>query len=402
MIAAALIVCPVAEAYSVNVSGLAPWQTEMAVRSLTAVTERLPSGQSDEVTERIMSVVAGRLFSGYKVESVRSVSQNITLVLSPSEDLQPWSVDFRPPNLQGPPAEWFNADVEKVRESVAALVNKVPVASLSWCDSGLKKEMLAALKPALPGWEPSIMVRTEEDRLVMQVSFTPEMPLVIAVTPNFSSNTLPTLLHGELKKDIIVQTAPFIGLPVAWASVHTQDMNKWATDYLGQRTLVERASAMPRASFSAGQISNLNVRVESSRYYVNAWAAVYAGTSDRTAELGLHLGRIIQLVPHWDMEVYGEGIVELQDWEPEGRLGVRWSPWGDVWLGGEWSSEDNMWWGRFNIEPRLHKPYAWLRIREDGEVNTAIGWKATDYISLELHYDSRDDDRWSLRMLGNL
>ena len=165
---------------------------------------------------------------------------------------------------------------------------------------------------------------------------------------------------------------------------------------------MQKTNSVPKASFSAASVSHLNVNVESKSYNVGAWAAVYAGTSDKTAEVGFHLGKIVQLMPRWDMEFYGEGIIELQNWNTEGRLGLRWSPWGDVWLGGEWSSKDEMWWGRLNIDQRLHKPYFWLRVREDGEINTALGWKATSYISFELHYDSRDEDTVSLRMLGNL
>lgn len=146
----------------------------------------------------------------------------------------------------------------------------------------------------------------------------------------------------------------------------------------------------------------MKVNVESRHYTIGAWAALYAGTRDRTGEFGVHLGRKIKIFSRWSMEVYGEGILELQDWDPEGRLGLRWSPWGDVWIGGEWSSKDSMWWGRINIEPRMHKPYVWFRWREDGEYNAAIGYKATEYISLELHYDTRDEDSLGLRLIGNL
>lgn len=54
------------------------------------------------------------------------------------------------------------------------------------------------------------------------------------------------------------------------------------------------------------------------------------------------------------------------------------------------------------MDPQLHKPYVWLRFREDGKFNGAVGWRATENISFEVEYDARDDDRWSLKMLGNL
>ena len=39
-------------------------------------------------------------------------------------------------------------------------------------------------------------------------------------------------------------------------------------------------------------------------------------------------------------------------------------------------------------------------LEEDGEYNAAIGYKATEYISLELHYDTRDEDSLGLRLIG--
>lgn len=402
VIAATHILCPAAGAYSVSVSGLAPWQQAIAERSLTAVAARLPEDQSASSAGKIIQVVAGKLFAGYRVKAAGSYADKIIIELEPAEKLPQWSVELLYPKLEDPVNGWFSADADNLKAPAAVLVKDLPVAALSWCDNGLRDEIVAAMKPFLPGWRPTITVRTDGPGCALQISFEPLMPLVIAVTPHFSSNTLPGVLHNQLQEDMIVQTAPFIGLPVAWASKHASEVSGWAQDYLTRRTLVERASAQPQASFTAGQVSQLSVQVESSRYYLSAWASVYAGTSDRAAELGLHLGRIVQLMPHWDMEAYGEAIMELRDWETEWRLGLRWSPWGRIWLGGEWASRDNLWWGRLNVEPRLHQPYAWLRVSEYGDVNAAVGWKVTDYLSLELHYDDRDQDNWSLRMLGNL
>ncbi len=63
---------------------------------------------------------------------------------------------------------------------------------------------------------------------------------------------------------------------------------------------------------------------------------------------------------------------------------------------------DSKWWGRINIEPRIHKPYAWFRWREDGEYNAAIGYKAIEYISFELTTTPGTRDSLGLRMIGNL
>jgi len=306
------------------------------------------------------------------------------------------------PQIQDPPLQWIMEDISLIEAPLDELIRGLPVEALNWCDAGLKDEVLKILSPVLPGWRPTLMVHSENGGYNMVISLAPELPLVLAVNPTLTSNSLPTLLHEELREDLMERSAPFIGLPVAWTKRHEKQINHWTETFLQTRGVVERTSAEPKASFSAGQVSQMKVNVESRHYTIGAWAALYAGTRDRTGEFGVHLGRKIKIFSRWSMEVYGEGILELQGWDPEGRLGLRWSPWGDVWIGGEWSSKDSMWWGRINIEPRMHKPYVWFRWREDGEYNAAIGYKATEYISLELHYDTRDEDSLGLRLIGNL
>lgn len=403
LFAATLLLYPAsASAYSVKAEGGSVWLCEIVERSLTAVVERISPEQSDEAVRKVIEVVSNKLFSGYTTESVSVKSGNIKINLVPVKVPLVWKVELQIPQIQDPPLSWIKSDIAQIENPMAELIQGLPVEALSWCDSGLKDEVIKLMMPVLPGWRPSLLVLSDAENLIMRISFTPELPLVLAVNPKLNSNSLPTLLHDELREDLMQRSAPFIGLPVAWAEIHEKEINLWAETFLEDRGIVGRTAAVPKAVFSAGQVSQLNVRVESRLYTISAWAALYAGIKDKSGEFGIHLGRKFNILSQWNTEFYGEGIVELQDWNPEARLGMRWSPWGDVWIGGEWSTKDNMWWGRFNIDPRLNKPYAWIRLREDGEYNAAVGWKATSYVSFELYYDSRYESPWGLRILGNL
>lgn len=388
-------------AYAVYVEGLSPWQKSIAEKAIGSVAEKMDSS-AKAPSLKVLSAVSGKLFTGYKVENISVSSGDIFIELSCCVPLPAWEVEIEYPKLQGYPSKWFESDASGIDAIIRDLICDMPVEALAWCDVALRNEIYELLAKRIPGWTPSFIVRSDSEKTVFKVSFSPDMPFVVAVKPVFSSSSLPTILYGELKDDIMEEFSEFIGIPVIWAQSHAKDINKWVEKFLNDRNIIEKTKASAKADFSAAPVSKMDVALESKHYAVFAWASVYAGTKDRTAELGLHLGRIVQIFPRWDMELYGEGITELQNWATEGRVGLRWSPWGDVWLGGEWSSKDDMFWTRLNIDPRLRKPYLWLRLREDGELNTGLGWKATEYISLELHYDSRDSDKWSLRMLGNL
>lgn len=403
LIAAALLVFSrPASAYSVRAEGVPSWLAAIVERSLSAVAERIPDDQPPESVEKVIGVISQKLFDGYAIGPVEVRSGSISVRLSLLKPPAEWKVEVQVPQIQEPPLSWIKQDIDGTQKSLDELLSNLPVEALNWCDAGLRDEVSRILDPSLPGWKAALLVYSENERYVMKVSLTPELPMILAVNPTLTSNSLPTLLHQELRDDLMLRSAPYIGLPVAWAKRHEKEINLWTENFLGTRGVVERTSAETNAVFSAGQISQMKVNVESRHYTIAAWAALYAGTRDKTGEVGVHLGRKIKNLTQWDMEIYGEGILELQTWDPEGRFGLRWSPWGDVWMGGEWSTKDDMWWGRIDIEPRMQKPYAWFRLREDGEYNAAIGYRATEYISFELHYDSRDEDSIGLRMLGNL
>jgi hypothetical protein len=131
--------------------------------------------------------------------------------------------------------------------------------------------------------------------------------------------------------------------------------------------------------------------------------AVYAGAEEKYPEAGLHFGRRVRPLSGWDAELFTELIVSLDDWNLETRLGMRWAPWRGLWVGAEWSSDGDVWWAQAMYEPRrLRRPYAWARYSEDDDTNAALGLRINDYLSIELHYDSRDEDPWNVRALVNL
>lgn len=403
-IAATFIVFPSVSEAKVHIiaEGVREWQRELAVQTLTEVEEGIPDGHSVAYQSEILRAVASRLFSGYRINTLVRGAETIVVKFETEMEPPSWKVVAAAPVLRELPLEWFNADSANMSEEIELLLRGVPLEALSWSDRAFQGKVDEIVSARLPGWGAELLVTRGEGEAIMTVSFVPQMPLILAVNPTLTSNSLPTLLHGELREDLMGRFAPFVGLPVEWTSKHSAEFSLWVEDYINERSIVERSFSEAKAEFRPSQISNLDVRIESRHYTLNAWAAVYAGTSDKSAEVGLHIGRKVELLPNVDMEAYAEGLLGLQEWNINGRFGLRWRSVRGLWLGGEWDTEDDMWWLRLSMDPQLHKPYIWLRLNEEGSFNGALGWKATEYISFEVEYDARDDDRWSLKMLGNL
>lgn len=393
---------------AVRVSGLNEWLTSAAERSLGAVYEHIPTEESAAVKKQLLTVVTNRLLQGYLVTDIAFGDDgSVGISVAAVAEIPDWSVSITPPNLSPPVDRWFSDDASGLGAAIEALVSGVPIDALTWGDTDLKFLIEEICSERLPGWRVSLMVRTNgpagDDDVALDVSFVPEQPLTLAVTPRINSSSIPVMLHSNLKEDLLKGFAPVIGIPVPWLDVHSDDLVVLTKSILSEEYLVEKAKGEADVEVSTGSVSQLNIDLESRRYSAWVWMAVYAGAEDKYPEAGLHFGRRVQPFSGWDAELYGEFIVTMNDWDVESRLGLSWSPFSRFWLGGEWSDDGDMWWLRAMYEPRIkRRPYVWARYSEDGDTNAALGLRITDYLSIEVHYDSRDDDPWNVRALVNL
>ena len=262
--------------------------------------------------------------------------------------------------------------------------------------------MSGILRRTLPGWQGNLLVRIEGGRSILKLGLVPEQPLILAVRPHTSSTSLPAVLHSGLKDGLLAELSPLIGLPVTWVARHESQVAEWTSALLSDEPLVGNLKAKPKVTVKPQPVTDLSVSLESRRYTIWAWAAAYAGTSDRYPEAGLHLGRKAQPFPGWDVELYGEALLFLNDWDLESRLGFRWAPWERVWVGVEQSwPDETAWWRVWFVGP-VRSPYAWVRGSEEGDMNFGIGYRLNENLSIELHYDDRDENASSVRLVGNL
>ncbi len=386
-----------------RVQGLGEWLSVAAERSLNAVYDHISPAESAGSKERLLRVVADRLLAGYLVEDVTLEGDTVSVKLRSKSAPPEWGVHLISPNLSEPVSEWFAKDTEGLEGEFAALMKDVPIEALAWGDVELKRVIERTCGGRLPGWRESLMVRTAADgTATLEVSFTPEQPLTLAVTPRISSTSIPVMLHSSLRDDLMKGFAPVIGIPVAWLDLHKDDFVALSKGILEGESLVEQARAESAIEAKTGAVSEVDIDLESRRYAVWVWMAVYAGAEGKYPEAGLHFGRRAQIFPHWDMELYAELITSLEDFDLEKRLGMRWSPWRNIWLGAEWVHPDDLWWVRASLEAKPKKPYAWIRLSEEGDANGALGLRINDFFSIEVHYDSRDGDPWNIRALVNL
>jgi hypothetical protein len=236
---------------------------------------------------------------------------------------------------------------------------------------------------------------------VVNLSFVATQDLVLTVDTHVFSKSLPSFWQYEMREKLLESLSPIIGVPVDWAAKHQDKIERLISAKLKGTRLASTAKIEFDTQFVPSRIARTDVRAESKRYSLYVWGAAYGGTEEKSTELGLHLGRKAQPFPSWDIELYGEAILFLDDGDSEERLGLRWSPYRDIWLGAERELDEDKTWYRLWVEGGIKAFYVWWRHSDESENNAALGYRFTEHLSLELYLDERDDDEVSVRAVGN-
>ena len=385
----------------VSVQGLPDWLVKNAEKSLNTVWEQMDEYTPLETRQEMIRLVAGKLFAGYDVDHIVPDNENVRFVLKPEEKGN-WRVSLDIPPLNETSEKWFRADAGKVENEVAALLPDFPPSALAWADFALESRIDEIVGVHLRGWETGIVVKVLEKQHILELSFSPRPPLVLAFDPMVDSTTIPYIFRTELEEGILKDLSGFTGLPVEWLALHKPEFEDYAEHRLYERNTVRNSRAKVDISMLPAQISRIQATVESGRYSLHAWLAVYVGADEQYPEVGLHIGRITQPFSGWDLEVYGEFITRVDDLDLESRWGMRWSPLDKTWIGLEYVEPEDLLWYRLWYSGSFNSPYLWWRYSSDKEHNLAIGWNLTRYFSLELLYDERYDDNFSIRLLNHL
>jgi len=404
IVAAALVSVPlsVVGAEEIRIQGIPPWLEGAAEGSLERVwSEMSQGGRSLESRLELLELVSKRLFDGYSVQKPRYSRSGITVQLEP-EDFPEWSVEIIRPSLNNPAKRWFEKDTAGLEQELAKMVRSLPVESLSWTDVSLREEINRICGDRIAGWNPSILVNLSGSEAVLQVRFNPEQPLVLAVRPEVSSSSLPVILRSDLRDSLVREMYVFTGLPLEWLEDHQKDLELYARNFLLDRNTVSNARADVAVTVDTGPISNLKAEVESHRYSVSAKLVIPVGADLRYPELQLHLGRIVQPFQGWDLEIYGEFITEANDLDIESRWGAGWKPWKELWIGAEYTSPEDLLWWKAVYRPEIDGFYLWGRYSEEDSGIIGAGVPVNQYFSIELYYDERYEDSFSIRLVTEL
>ena len=311
-------------------------------------------------------------------------------------------MEIASPQLSPPVSSWFQEDVSGLEKKIAELLPLLPLDALTWADLSLRDAIASIAAAQVPGWTPGLLVKLQDGRRILQISFAPRPPLVLAIVPKVYSSSLPVMLRSDLRENMLRTLAPVVGLPIEWAGANSKRIEALAEGKLLDSNTVGNTRATVEVHFQPGQIAPANAEVESPRYSIRAWVAAYAGSDTKFPEIGLHLGRKFVPFSGLTMELYGEWLLSANDFSLESRWGVRWSPWKHIMAGVEQAYPGSVTWYRLWFEGGVNAPYAWWRISEDGDHSAGIGYRINGRISLELHYDGRDDEKISLKAISDL
>ena len=380
---------------ALTVSGLPDWLEPPVLRSLEAVWGEIPDAPGVDRTGTL-SVVAARLFAGYRV--VVSPGPDGPAVSFKREGTTHWSVRVSLPELRKPVLEWFGSDIQGLDGEVASLLAALPSEALSWADVALRRRIGEILERRLPGWDFSAQValegKEEGAEAVLTLSFRPRQPLVLAITPSLYSATMPVMFQSDLEAKLVPGLSPLIALPVEWVARHRDRVEALAREFLEDRNSVSNLRARVEVTFVPGPVSRMDALVDSDRLLFQVWVAAYAGIEGRYPEAGLFLGWNTAHFTGVDLELYGEAVVDLEDFGLTRRLGVRFCPIGDLRVGMEVEWPEERWFYRVLWDPhRVRRPYFWWRHAPGWGHEASLGYRFNEHLSVEIHYSGGCEDR---------
>lgn len=380
-----------------TVDGLPDWLESHVLRGLEAVWREIPDGPERFDT---LALVARRLFAGYRVTVLpgRAEAPAEPRVVFAVQEAPPWGVTTVLPELRAPVSSWFARDGAGMDGEIGLLMDGLPTDALSWADSALHEQVETIVNRRLPGWDFALLVRLENGQGVLQVSFRPRQPLVLAVTPSIFSSTLPVMFQSDLTAKLMSGLSPIIGLPVSWIAAHRRDVELLAQEFLEDRNAVSNTRSRVEVGFVPDQVSRVDATVNSERLIFQLWLAAYAGIEGRYPEAGLLLGWNTRQFSGVDLVLYSETIMDLGEYGLTTRLGGNLPLWKNfrVGLEVEWP-EQEMWYRAWWSSNRIRRPYAWWRYSSEYGHNAALGYRVNEHISIEIHYDNRYEDKIGLR-----
>jgi len=378
------------------------WLERSIIGSMSAVwRELMGSRVSRQASLEALGLVASRLFNGYSVR----INTEKNVVIQPERHYR-WSINLaEPEGVERIPDEcrsWLREDLSTLRPLIGELLESVSPEALQWSSDSFKTQIDALLSKYFPGWRAALRVQANANDAQLELKFYPKTPLLLAFSVETLSNTIPQLLADRISDKSLEFLSPLTGFPLEWLTFHKDSLLEW----LGAQQLnwnrLEFLNASVDNTISFKTVTKVTTRFDSSDYSLRGWVSVHAGNDSRF-QAGVRFGRFLKFWPNVPFEFYTEGIIGLERWKLDGRLGISFSPFKYVWLGIEGSTEDEAsLWYRLKFDVGRSGYYGWLRYSKNDDLETALGYHVNRYVSLELYYENKQKERFSLRALGNL
>jgi len=387
---------------ALSVKGIPEWLSPAVLRSLEAVWSEIPE---DSMTDRegTLILVASRLFTGYNVKIVKAKSEIVFEVQDINEIIAVPEIKLNLPELREPALEWFKNDLQGLESEVSDLIKPLPQSALTWADEALREKISELINRKLPGWEFSQQIYISPEKTLLNLTFRPSAKMILAVKPSLYSRTIPVMLRSDLEAKLIPTFSPLIGVPVAWAERHKNEIENLAREFLEDRHSVENLRADVNVNFTSDTVSEMEARVDSRDYMFRMWVSAYAGIEGRYPELGAFFG----IRPDWGFhpEFYAEFVLALNDFDLTHRWGARIELIENLWAGIENQWPENKYFFRFQYSPlKLRRPFALWRYSPELEIHeAALGYKFDEHVSIEIYYyHNENDDKTGLRGTWNL
>lgn len=352
----------------------------------------------------VMDKIFREVFEGFDIEELSldvARTSTVKVRLKPREPrVRDLALVIDAPGIHSTWTPVFETIAEKFKESAMPFIKGLPVESKGWA-AGVYVDLMMGtpqFHEIYPGFAVTPALEIAETTTV-KLTLQAKDPAIRWVSVKVRSRSIPSLTLERLKYSVASETDVFIGLPVPFAVMQSENITKEALRRFNESNEAKMFGLNFQFSIVPAKIAAVAIRVESDRYRAHLKGKVSIGREERDPDIEGHLGVFLFKRFEGFIEVdFFPGPLDLQT-----NLGVGLRLGRDLYgaVGREVADGIDRAWFEYYITDDV--TVAWERgvaegIEDDSELSMMLQF--FDYYSLEVVTDLHHDI-W-VRIVANL
>ncbi len=359
-------------------------------------TEEVRARQEDY--KQVATELIGRVLYGYTITDISlepGATGHLSVQVRPyGEVVEHAEIKVEYGNLTPLGQNLIKKDLEGISLQVEQLLIGAPVESMDWLAPVIQNILRERIQFSLPEFVPQVAISGEK-RVEVEIFVVPQGEIIRQGTAEITSESLPTALFYDLKRDYDKKLEGIVGLPVSFVARHQEQVLEDIQKDLDKRRASKQFGIVLTPSLELASRTKLYIDAESNRYVVRGEGYLDMGKKDDNVGIKFHVG--YRFDDRNEIYLETEFLPENYKWNFYPSYAYRWTK--DTTIGYQYhsSDKDHRLWMKQRVAPNWY-----LRAQRDfrkKENQFSLAYDIHSYVTME--YIFTNDHSW-LRIIGHI